>query len=945
MFRIMLQKLRHKKWMNLCLLLGSILLIATVVSFPLYQTAAYDRMLQDEFTNYVATEGKWPAMNVMSVFVQKEEGGKTVARMEELMGRISGDLGVTEKELVTYYTMGETKFHSTMNRKDANGLGVCLSAFSGLPDHVRMLSGEMFSETGLTEDNCIEVVVSQSAMVKMRLLVGETLELDSLTDARNNPIRLYVKGVFQQASEDDYYWQIDEQKLNNVMLMDMELFRSMFTGENAGKYSYTCSYYPQFEYRDLKASQVESLIAATDHLTEKSAFSSTAARPVYRDILEEYEKKRDRIHATLVILQIPVLIMLGAFLFMISGQMYDMERNEISVIKSRGSSGWQIFRLYLYQCTVLTLAGGAAGIPLGALFSRILGSARSFLEFDSARTLELTFNEEVWIYAAAAMGVTLLIMALPAIRHSRVTIVKLKQQKALKKKSWWEKIFLDVILLGVSLYGYYSFHKNSAQLGESVLQGESLDPLLYVSSSLFIVGVGLLFLRLQPYLVRLIYALGRRFWKPASYASFMENAKNGRKQQFIMLFLIITISLGIYHATVARTILQNAYSNADYMNGADIIVQEVWRVVVDGNGASTGEYVEPDYTKYATMDFAKGYTKVYLSSDGLLLDKNGERQKLEVMGIHTREFGEVTWVDQDLNGRHYYEYLNDLASDADGVLVSENCRTKLGYEIGDRISYQPEGATSSSGSKAGAANATNTAKIVGFFSYWPGYAPTVTEINPDGTVATRENYMVVAHYSKLKKVYGVKPYQVWVALKEGHDSTEAYQWFEDKKVRLTKYVDKASELRSTVEDPLLQGTNGVLTMGFIVTILLCAVGYMIYWIMSIRSREMIFGVLRACGMHKGELIHMLMNEQLFSGVFSVAAGIGIGKLASEMFVPIIQQAYAATNQVLPMHLVVNASDMTRLYGVIIAVMILCLAVLILLIFKLNVTKALKLGEE
>ena len=46
-----------------------------------------------------------------------------------------------------------------------------------------------------------------------------------------------------------------------------------------------------------------------------------------------------------------------------------------------------------------------------------------------------------------------------------------------------------------------------------------------------------------------------------------------------------------------------------------------------------------------------------------------------------------------------------------------------------------------------------------------------------------------------------------------------------------------------------------------------------------------------------------------------------------------------------MRLVVNASDMNRLYGVIAGVMIFCLSVLILLIFKLNVTKALKLGEE
>ena len=152
-------------------------------------------------------------------------------------------------------------------------------------------------------------------------------------------------------------------------------------------------------------------------------------------------------------------------------------------------------------------------------------------------------------------------------------------------------------------------------------------------------------------------------------------------------------------------------------------------------------------------------------------------------------------------------------------------------------------------------------------------------------------------------------------------------------------------MKAAVEDPLLQGTNGVLTMGFVVTILLCAVGYLIYWIMSIRSREMIFGVLRACGMHKGELIHMLLNEQLFSGVLSVGAGIGIGRLTSVMFVPMLQRAYAAANQVLPMELVINASDMMRLYGVIACVMLICLVTLILLLFKMNVTKALKLGEE
>ena len=90
---------------------------------------------------------------------------------------------------------------------------------------------------------------------------------------------------------------------------------------------------------------------------------------------------------------------------------------------------------------------------------------------------------------------------------------------------------------------------------------------------------------------------------------------------------------------------------------------------------------------------------------------------------------------------------------------------------------------------------------------------------------------------------------------------------------------------------------------------------------------------------------MLTIEQFFSGVLSILVGIGIGGLTSKMFVPMLQNAYAAANQILPMQLITDPVDMYRLFGVIAGVMVLCLFTLILLVFKMNVSKALKLGEE
>ena len=220
-----------------------------------------------------------------------------------------------------------------------------------------------------------------------------------------------------------------------------------------------------------------------------------------------------------------------------------------------------------------------------------------------------------------------------------------------------------------------------------------------------------------------------------------------------------------------------------------------------------------------------------------------------------------------------------------------------------------------------------------------------TTLNADGSVSSKDNFYLIAHYQVLRKNWGVTPYEVWMSLKDGASADQIASWLEENDVHLAKYMDKDAEIEKVVQDPLLQGTNGVLTMSFMVTLVLCAAGYLIYWIMSIRSREMIFGVLRASGMHKGEVFHMLINEQIFSGLTSILAGVGIGKLTSKMFVPMIQSAYAAADQVLPMKLITNPMDMVRLYGVVAAVMVVCLAVLILLVFKMNIAKALKLGEE
>lgn len=942
MFKVMIRKLFSKKWISICQLIGIILLIATAVSFPMYRSVSFDRMLRDEFRSSLSVNGEWPAMNHFTMISKEEKGGRSIGRMEKLMEDIYGILGVTGRETIFYYSLSKAEAYSLLGRKDIGSVSLRPGFLSDLPAHAKMLAGEMYSAEGIAQDGSLEAVISQSCLVGSDLLVGETVEFKDLKTPEGNPLRVKITGVFEENGENDFYWQKLPEEMNLDCLVAEKVFREYFTGERAGDFTVTCNYYSLYEYEDLSDKQAEELIAAQTWLMQESPYRNTMSRPACADILASYMRKRTRIEATLVFLQIPVLVLLGAFLFMITGQVYDMERNEISVMKSRGAGRSQILRLYLYQSIFLVLLGAAAGIPLGRLFAGVLGSAGSFLEFDCQNLTDLMHTPipllpETVIYAAAAMLACILIMTLPAVKHSKLSIVNLKQQKAAPKHSWWEIVCPDVVCLLAALYGYYTYSgRGQEAIAENVLAGNALDPLQYISSSLFIVGMGFLALRLQRLFIGAAFAAGRPFWGPASYISFMENRKNGKKQHFIMLFLILAISLGMFHADFARTILQNACDNVSYLDGTDYIVREIWNnnsYMRSLNNEIEFQYYEPDYDKYARLESVSSYTKVIYDPEAYVETAENGRQNITLMGIHTKQFGENTYMPDHLTEKQYYVYLNELADCSEGILVSSDFRDILGYEAGDSVAYYDSGGNRASGT------------IVDFFSYWPGYAPTVSELNPDGSAATHPQYMIVAPIGTLTSKWGLVPYEVWMKAKEDAEADEFYRWAREEKVHLLRYTDRRSDMEAAVNDPLIQGTNGILTMSFLIILLLCAVGYLIYWILSIRSREMIFGVLRANGMFTREIFHILINEQLFCGGFCVLAGILIGKLTCFMYIPILQTAYAASDQVLPMRLVTDGQDMVRLYTVIGAVLIVCLLILFGLVRRLNVAKALKLGEE
>lgn len=939
MFRFLLQKIRHKKWLAICMLIGNVLLVAVACGYPMYKASSLQRMLSDEFDSYQKENGSYPGVIAISANALRGELLDEYAQTQELSHQVLGQMKVLAKQEFSFTRLTNSKANPVVARDDIPVQNFRPAALSDFDRHTTVTSGRMYSSERLA-DGTLEVVVTEACFVEKNLLLDEEYVFSGLKDVSGEKLKIKIVGVVKNSEKNDVYWVKKPDEYRHEVFMAPELFASLFLGDNIYGYNVSSTWY---EIGDCDSLSFQDAVAAQknmERLLSEERINATVEMDGFKKVLPSFVGKQKKIEATLMILQIPVLALLAAFLFMISGQMLSMEQNEISQLKSRGAGKGQIIGLYLMQNVLLAAVSFVIGFPAGMGLCSLLGSSTAFLEFGKSRRLPVTITKEAFVYAGAALLISVFLTLLPVLRYSNVSIVHVKQKKSQHPKKLWQKLFLDVILTAVSLYGYYSFSGRMEQLKANVTNGKPLDPLLYLSASMFILGMGLLFLRLQPYLIRGLFFLCKKRLHPAGYVSFLQTIRTGTKQQFIMLFLVITVSLGIFNATVARTIIANAEKNTTYLTGVDLAVKEYWKsneAAVARDPSLTLRYWEPDFGKYSQIEHVISATRVFRGSatfeqeTGKVNNKVKDATPVQLMGINTKEYGEIVKGDKNLNEYQLNEYLNVLSTNAQAVLLSESFRTKFGLKIGDTITYSNSEGKTASGI------------VYGFFRYWTDFVPThLTEVN--GETLSEDNFMIVAHLSAIQDSFLVRPYEIWMKT-DGTDIRFFYDWAKENGYTFTMVEGLSDRLEAIRTDTLFQGTNGILTLSFIIILLLCGVGYLIYWILSIRERELLFGILRAMGMRKNEILQMLFMEQGFCGVLSILFGGVVGALASRLFVPMIQLAYAAEDQVLPQQLITEGRDTVKLFAVIAVMLVVCIIVLIRNIAKMKITNALKLGED
>ena len=926
----------NKKWMVLSLLIGNILLIAIAAANPIYTETVLQRTLESSLSNYVEKNNRYPLVyTVRSTSLMNDS--EDLYAMEKQIEATPETVGLPMKDLVKYYTLYRSETETDLDRTD-KGTTFYLGSLSDLADHVSIIEG-----SGMTkkrdENGVVDVIVSEACLRESKLILGETITYTKYSYADGSPVKVRVAGIFTYSDREDTYWVNSPSSYTYTLFMDSELFASLFlTPDNR---ACSAAWYAMYDYSDLKVEGVQQILTSTEETNRLiGGKGGMKSYNNYTETLGNFLKTEKKVRTTFLVLQVPIFALLAAFILMVANQLLGMEQGEIAVLKSRGAGRRQVIGIYVLQSLMLEAASLAAGIPLALWLTRVLFSANAFLEFVRRRNVEIILNNTALIYAGIAALVSALAMTVPVFKYSRMTIVNQKQKKHRNTDvPFWQRYFVDLVILGVSIYGLYTFNNEKAYLSERVLSGESLDPLLFLSSSLFMLGAGLFILRILPMFVKLIFNLFKKQWSPAVYTSFVRILRTRKQQGAITVFLVMTIALGIFNASAARTINNNDEDNLRYTTGADVVVQENWTIIQEGGttdmqtGMVTGgktAYIEPSFLRYEDLEGAESLTKVYIDKKGTVNVSSGKVSNVEVMGIETKKFGETANFDTSLMPIHWYNYLNVLSQRSNSILMSSNFKN-YGFRVGDLVTLK-----SGSGS-------TVFVTVYGFVDYWPSWPPATYEKDTDGIMRERENFLVVANLNYLQANWGVLPYQIW--MKNKTNSTYIYEFAEETDASFKTFTDTAQELVKRKNDAVLQGTNGIFTVGFIVALVLCTVGFLIYWILSVRSRELQFGIFRAMGMSMGDIIHMLVNEHLFISGGAILAGVVTGVLTARLFIPLIMIAYSSSDYSIPLRIINDPGDFIRL-GIIIGLMIfVCLMILAAIIRKMKIAQALKLGED
>lgn len=961
----------NTKWLTLSTLAGLIVAVAFATSIPMYADGSLKRIISQQITD---SDSSFPVgtlmMKVQGVSVNEE----TKKGIENINNFIETDIPNRlafpyETFFTQYVFQGSQIAVIDSSQMDASlSRTLIVNMRSGLQEKNELVNGKWNSDK-LSSEGAIEVVMLEEAMFRNDMHVGDLFYYR----VGSKKIMMKLVGAINPLDYYDHYWALGVESYYNTLFISEALMKSELIEKNSMPIT-NISWMYVFDLSNIQTSDISPLMSKLNRLDIDlyQFLKNTRVEVSFVKDLAEFRKQGNQLQTTLFTLAIPMLAMVFYFIMMNAKQALDKQRNDIAVLRSRGASTKQIVFMYVLESCMLGIIALIIGPLIGFFMAKSIGTADGFLSFVNRKAITIDITLTTVLAALVAIIIAMLATVIPAIQYARSSIVSYKQNLARSdKRPFWQKWYLDIVLVLISGYGWLLFNERSDLAMQTGLSaGEmQLQPFLFFVPALTIFSLGLVCLRLFPLMLKLIHLIFKKYMSVAIHLTLVQLTRSIKGYYPLMILLILTIGLGMYNASAARTIDMNDTERTLYRFGADVTIQTAWDGIAEkqptqngggngggsgggsggGNGGGSGGgtgggsgggtgggpgggggnpnqptaptkilYTEPPFETYKEAPGVIAATRVLETKQNIIISGKSIGQGT-VMGIDNKAFSEVAWFGDNLLPIHQAYYLSYLGYFEQGAIIPQNVAEKYKLEVGDSVTAQfSEGQIEFF--------------IVGIVPMWPS-------LYPDDAP------FIVANLDYIYDQHPLIPYEVWLKVEDDAYLTPIRDFLAESNLQVVSMNDVRNELVVMSKLPTRGGVFGILSLGFIVTILITLAGYLLYWFFNLSGRVVQFGILRAMGLTKRELTIMLLVEQLCTAGLAILLGFIIGNITSRLFLPFLQSSEEVTKQLPPYRVVFEARDTIQLIIVVGVMMTIGATILMLHIKRLKVHQAVKMGEE
>ncbi|MDE0630050.1 MAG: FtsX-like permease family protein [Caldilineaceae bacterium] len=946
LWRIALRRFSSEPVLTLCLLLGWSVVVALASAPPMYTDAANRSLLQHELQTV-------PNRSAFSFFYHYVKGSsiegadwQTYLALNQYMEtRYTQDLGLPHRsdmhyvksDLFQVFPLRDGQYEL----RDKPLLRGYLGFINRLEEYVSVVEGEFpvqdDAESG--NEDVVNVLVSQAFAVEAGLQVGEryTLFDPSARTANGAILRLEVPvriaGVWIPQAEGSATWHLPAASFANVFLVSEETYIGEI-GEMVPHALTDVGWYRVVDGDSVRAEDVDRFLRRVSFVDRQiqSLVGTTYLELSPVSALRRYQRVATAQAILLLLFSIPILGLVLYFIVLIADSTVKRQQIEISILKSRGATTGQVFSIYLLQGATLGIVALAIGPLLGQMVAQFIGGTRYFMTFNAQTPLQIETTTTSMRYTFAAIGGALFATVLPAMGAARLAIVEAKQEISRRqRRSFWERSYLDLLLLGVASYGYYMLRTQGriAFLQADVPTDPLDNPLLFLAPALFILAVALVAVRLFPLIAVVLSLLWARLGGVSMLLAFYNLARTGRVYTSLLLLLILTTSLGTFTASMARTLDANLVARIFYEVGADVTLTEgaALRILPseDGKPVEEGEeefvWINLPVDEHRQAPGVRAATRI---GDFPVATRVGGRLVSgRLFGIDRSQFPEVAYFRPDFANDSLGALMNALALEYSGVIVSQTMLDALGLQIGDTIALSGLVPTS---------NATFDFQIVGAMELFP-------------TVYPEDGEFFVANLNYIFSLLGHEvPYRVWLATEEAIDPELLVSSLDDLGYRILAMEDAHSELAEAQARPARVGLFGFLSVGFIAVALLSMLALVIYSALSFRQRFIQLGILRAMGLSTSQLVFSLGGEQVTVTTAGIAAGSYLGLVSSYLFIPFYQVGYDQDDLIPPFIVQIAWDDVAQLVMAMLIMVLMAAAGTLWLLVRMKTFQAVKMGE-